>query len=296
VSAEHKPSPPATRDPLPHAGEGSSGSALSASPLPRAGEGGPKDRERAAAPAAQPDPWTALRRHTAARIALGRTGSSLPTREVLAFGLAHAQARDAVHLPLDVPALRAQLEAAHWGVIEVASRASDRAAYLARPDWGRRLQPEFVAKVQSLPRDADLVFVISDGLSSTAVQNNALPLLQALQPLLDGLQLAPIVIATQARVALADEVGELLGARMAVSLIGERPGLSSPDSLGAYLTYAPKVGNTDEARNCISNIRPEGFAIDAAALLIAANIRAALRAQLSGVALRFDPSKALTQS
>jgi ethanolamine ammonia-lyase small subunit len=269
-----KPSPPATRDPLP--GE-------EKSPSPLLGEGG-----------AQPDPWTALRRHTAARIALGRTGSSLPTSEVLAFGLAHAQARDAVHLPLDLAALRAQLEAENFTVVEVASRAGDRAAYLARPDWGRRLQPESAEILNKVPHDADLVFVISDGLSSTAVQSNALPLLQALMPLLSGIDIAPIVIATQARVALADEVGELIHARIAISLIGERPGLSSPDSLGAYITYAPKVGNTDEARNCISNIRPEGFAIGSAALLIAANIRAALKAQLSGVALRFDPSKALT--
>ncbi|WP_428309914.1 ethanolamine ammonia-lyase subunit EutC [Hydrocarboniphaga sp.] len=235
-----------------------------------------------------------MRRHTAARIALGRSGSSLPTREVLAFGLAHAQARDAVHLPLDVSALRAQLEGEQFAVVEVASRAADRAAYLARPDWGRRLQPEALAALKTMPRDAELVFVVSDGLSSTAVQSNAVPLLQALMPLLTGIAIAPVVIATQARVALADEVGECIAARIAVSLIGERPGLSSPDSLGAYITYAPKVGNTDEARNCISNIRPEGFAIGSAALLIAANIRAALRAQLSGVALRFDPSKALT--
>lgn len=242
---------------------------------------------------ASADPWTSLRRHTAARIALGRTGSSLPTREVLAFGLAHAQARDAVHLPLDVAALRAQLEAENWAVIDVASRAGDRAAYLARPDWGRRLQPEAAAALDAQPQRADIVFVISDGLSSTAVQANALPLLLALRPLLDGLSIAPLVIATQARVALSDEVGERLAARVAVSLIGERPGLSSPDSLGAYLTYAPKVGNTDEARNCISNIRPDGLPIGAAALLIAANLRAALSAQLSGVALRFDPSRAL---
>jgi ethanolamine ammonia-lyase small subunit len=285
-----EPSPPAARDPLP--GEGKS---KAEQPLlsPLLGEGPAQRGERAAADSVLPNPWTALRRHTAARIALGRTGSSLPTDEVLAFGLAHAQARDAVHLPLDVPALRAQIEAQPWPVVEVASRAGDRAAYLARPDWGRRLRPESVAALSELPQGSDLVFVISDGLSSTAVQSNALPLLLALAPLLAGLSIAPIVIATQARVALSDEVGELLGARMAISLIGERPGLSSPDSLGAYLTYGPKVGNTDEARNCISNIRPEGFAIGSAALLIAANIRAALQAQLSGVALRFDPSKAL---
>ena len=240
------------------------------------------------------DPWSALRRHTAARIAIGRSGNSLPTREVLAFGLAHAQARDAVHLPLDVPALRSKLESAGWRAIEVESRAADRAAYLARPDWGRRLHEQSLAKLADVEHGADIVFVISDGLSSIAVQRHALALIEQIKPLLDGFAIAPIIIATQARVALADDIGEHIEAKLAVSLIGERPGLSSPDSLGAYITYAPKVGNTDEARNCISNIRPDGFAIGAAAQLIAANIRASLRARLSGVALRFDPSRALS--
>lgn len=240
-----------------------------------------------------PDPWSELRRHTAARIAIGRSGSSLPTREVLAFGLAHAQARDAVHLPLEVPALRSELEHTGWRVIEVRSRADDRAAYLARPDWGRRLHAQSLAQLAEIERGSDIVFVIGDGLSSIAVQRHAPALLAQIKPLLEGFSIAPIVIATQARVALADEVGEHIEAKLAVSLIGERPGLSSPDSLGAYITYAPKVGTTDEARNCISNIRPEGFSIAAAAQLIAAHIRASLRARLSGVALRFDPSRAL---
>lgn len=235
------------------------------------------------------DPWSALRAHTAARIALGRSGASLPTREVLAFGLAHAQARDAVLTPLDVPALRQQLEAGGWPVVEVRSRAPDRNVFLARPDRGRRLHPDSLALLAAVSAP-DLVVVISDGLSSSAVQRHALPLLALLRPLLAGLAWAPVAIATQARVALADEVGERLGARLALSLIGERPGLSSPDSLGAYLTYAPKVGNTDESRNCVSNIRPEGLALAAAAQLIAATVRAALAARTSGVGLRFDPA------
>lgn len=247
------------------------------------------------------DPWQSLRQYTAARIALGRSGSSLPTREVLDFGLAHAQARDAVHLPLDVAALQSQLQADGWDVITLTSRAADRAAYLARPDWGRRLHADALplldaARSAAAPRiDADdvafdVAFVVSDGLSSTAVQCHAAPLLQALRPLMADLRIAPIVIATQARVALSDEVGQRLQARIAVSLIGERPGLSSPDSLGAYLTYAPRVGNTDEVRNCISNIRPQGLVLTQAAQQIAALLRAALQAQRSGVALRFDPS------
>lgn len=259
------------------------------------------ERRPAGAEIVRADPWTALRRHTAARIALGRTGASLPTQEVLAFGLAHARARDAVHLPLDVSALRTTLVAEGFEVLDVASRAPDRAAYLARPDWGRRLTDAAVQRLAAASHDVDaesdtvfdVVFVVADGLSSTAVQRHAAPLLVALRAQLDGWSIAPVVIATQARVALADEVGECLRARIAVSLIGERPGLSSPDSLGAYLTYGPRVGLTDEARNCISNIRPEGLPIAAAAALIAAHLRAARQARLTGVALRFDASRAL---
>ena len=241
------------------------------------------------------DSWTALRRHTAARIALGRSGASLPTREVLAFELAHAQARDAVLTGLDVTALRRTLEADGWTASEVRSRAPDQAAYLARPDWGRRLDSDSLSALAALDiNSTDLVLVVSDGLSSTAVQQNAAPLLRALRPLLpDGLAVAPVIIATHARVALADEVGAAFGARIALSLIGERPGLSSPDSLGAYLTYAPKVGRTDAERNCISNIRPQGLGYAAAALQLAALIRTAQHAQLSGVKLQFDPARAI---
>ena len=241
------------------------------------------------------DSWVALRRHTAARIALGRSGASLPTREVLAFELAHAQARDAVLTALDVKALRQALEAEGWTVGEVRSGAPDQAAYLARPDWGRRLHADSLGALDALGiGGADLVLVVSDGLSSTAVQQHTVPLLRALRPLLpQGLALAPVIIATHARVALADEVGERLGARIAVSLIGERPGLSSPDSLGAYLTYAPRVGRNDAERNCISNIRPQGLGYGEAALQLAALIRTMLQAQLSGVKLQFDPARAI---
>lgn len=236
------------------------------------------------------DPWQALREHTAARIALGRSGASLPTRELLAFGLAHAQARDAVLTPLEVPGLCAQLGAEGWEVRVLRSRAPDRSAYLARPDWGRRLDPASLLALQeeaSQPhKRPDLVVVISDGLSSTAVQHHALPLLSRLRVLLANRLWAPLTIATQARVALADEVGAALHARVAISLIGERPGLSSPDSLGAYITHAPRVGLTDEARNCVSNIRPEGLDLDLAAVRIAALVEASLLSGLSGVGLR----------
>lgn len=249
----------------------------------------PRREDRAAV---SEDGWAALRQYTAARIALGRSGASLPTREVLAFELAHAQARDAVLVPLDAARLQAELEAEGWSVQQVRSRAPDTAAYLARPDWGRRLAPECAASLQPVP-GADLVLVLSDGLSAVALQSHALPLLRALRPLLEGLRLAPLVVASRARVALADEVGERCGARVAVSLIGERPGLSSPDSLGAYLTHAPRVGRNDAERNCISNIRPQGLGYDEAARQLAALLRAALAARLSGVRLGFDPGRAL---
>lgn len=238
------------------------------------------------------DQWSDLRRYTAARIALGRTGASLPVNEVLGFALAHAQARDAVHTPLEVEALTAQLQTRDAKVIHVRSRAGDRATYLSRPDQGRRLDDDSAKTLSAVPdQDADLVFVLSDGLSSSAVQNHAVPLLNALRPLLADFRWAPLLIATQARVALADEAGELLGARLAISLIGERPGLSSPDSLGAYLTFNPRVGRSDAERNCISNIRPEGLSYVEAAQQISELVRVALKLSLTGVNLRLDSSR-----
>lgn len=251
----------------------------------------------AAAPGAAitEDDWAALRAHTAARIALGRSGASLPTRERLAFGLAHAQARDAVHAALDVAALAKEIEALGVSARAVNSRAATRAAYLARPDWGRRLDAASATALADL-RDAsspvDLVIVVGDGLSALAVQRHAPAVLAALLPRLVDLRLAPVVIATQARVALADEVGEILGARLALSLIGERPGLSAPDSLGAYLTFEPRIGRSDAERNCISNIRAGGLAPEMATAQIEALLRAALAARCSGVALAYSPVSA----
>jgi ethanolamine ammonia-lyase small subunit len=235
-------------------------------------------------PAITPDPWSELRALSPARLALGRAGSSLPTAQVLAFQLAHAQARDAVWTPLDVTALQRALATDGWPTQTVCSTAADRQQYLARPDWGRRLQPESRATLHAA-QPSDVVLVLSDGLSATAVQQHGLPLLQALRPLLGTLVMAPIVVATQARVALADEVGEALQARVAVSLIGERPGLSSPDSLGAYVTYAPRAGLTDAARHCLSNIRTQGLGYAEAATQLAALIHTALATGRSGVAL-----------
>jgi ethanolamine ammonia-lyase small subunit len=242
-----------------------------------------------------PDPWADLRRHTPARIGLGRSGVALPTAEVLRLAAAHAQARDAVHAALDAAALDARLQADGWRCIGVTSCAADRDEYLRRPDLGRRLAPADAERLQDVAGDeVDIVIVLGDGLSAGAVPLHALPLLAALRAALgDTLSIGPLVIATQARVALADEIGALLRARAVLILLGERPGLSSPDSLGAYLTHAPAVGRLDAERNCVSNIRPEGLAPELAAQRIAWLVREALRRRVSGVALKDDSATEL---
>lgn len=247
-------------------------------------------------PSVPPDPWTALRAHTPARIALGRSGASLPTHEVLAFSLAHAQARDAVHTAFAAREVSEAIEALGLSSLPVDSAAPDRATYLRRPDLGRRLSDASRALLAARPsKPVDLAIVVADGLSSTAVHAHATPLIAALTPLIraEGWNLAPVVIASQARVALGDEVGESLGARLVLLLVGERPGLSSPDSLGAYLTFAPRVGLTDAARNCVSNIRAEGLSYDQAAFKLAWLAREALRLGESGVALKDESDTAL---
>lgn len=235
-------------------------------------------------------PWAGLRRYTAARIALGRAGASLPTAAHLAFQLAHAEARDAVQAPLDASALLAGLRVLGEAPQQVHSRAPDRATYLQRPDLGRRLDEASAAQLAALRSPpADLAFVLADGLSALALQRQALPLFAALRERLlaeGGWTWAPPVVATQARVALGDEAGALLQARCVVVLIGERPGLSAPDSLGLYFSWAPRVGRVDAERNCISNVRPEGLAPAAAAAKLHALLREARTRQLSGVALK----------
>jgi ethanolamine ammonia-lyase small subunit len=236
-------------------------------------------------------PWRDWRSATPARIALGRAGVSIPTDEALRFGLAHASARDAIHTPLDTAALKAELEQLGHAVVLAHSRAGDRTTYLRRPDLGRQLEPADMDKLRALAADRqqapDMALVIGDGLSSVAVQRHAAPLLAALRPLLaPGTQLAPLVVVQQARVAVADDVGEALNARLSVILIGERPGLSSPDSLGLYLTYAPLRGRHDAERNCISNVRLEGLSYAAAAHKLAWLIAQALQLGHSGIALK----------
>ncbi|MFG6431876.1 ethanolamine ammonia-lyase subunit EutC [Roseateles sp. LYH14W] len=241
-------------------------------------------------PAVVDQPWAGLRRHTAARIALGRAGVSVPTRAHLAFQQAHAEARDAVHAPLDVAALLAGLRALGEAPMQVQSQAADRASYLQRPDLGRRLSEASVTALTALPvAETDLAFVLADGLSALALQRQALPLFTALRERLateGGWTWAPPVVATQARVALGDEVGALLNSRCVVVLIGERPGLSAPDSLGLYFSWAPRPGLVDAQRNCISNIRPEGLPPAAAADKLQALLRQSRTRQLSGVELK----------
>ncbi len=235
-----------------------------------------------------PDPWAALREHTPARIALGRSGGSLPTAEVLRFGLAHARARDAVHTPLDLPSLHAALQAHGFETIEVESAAADRPTYLQRPDLGRRLAASCRERLRALPAPGALLFVLGDGLSANAIHHHALPLLLELRPRLEAAAWAcgPVVLARQARVALGDEIGQRMGAAIVLVLIGERPGLSSPDSLGAYLTWAPRVGCLDAQRNCVSNIRPEGLPYALAAAKIAWLAAAARAMGATGVGLK----------
>lgn len=241
----------------------------------------------------RPDPWHKFAALTPARIALGRSGASLPTSEVLKFELAHALARDAVHQPLDPAELAARWCAAGGlSLIEVRSRAGDRLTYLQRPDLGRRLDEASAASLSAHAGAYDLAIVLADGLSAPAVQQHAIPLLKALLPLVDHLKIAPLVVAIQGRVALGDEIGALLGARLMLILLGERPGLSAPDSLGAYLTYAPQVGRLDSARNCVSNIRNEGLPPAAAASKLAWLIDEALARQLTGVNLKDDSTMA----
>jgi ethanolamine ammonia-lyase small subunit len=233
------------------------------------------------------DPWAALRQLTPARIALGRVGASLPTAEVLRFGVAHALARDAVHTPLAVPSLVAALADEGFPSLVVTSQAGDRTRYLMRPDLGRALDPaaEPVLRAQETPYDVALV--VADGLSASAVQRHAVALLVALRARLNpALRVAPVVIATLARVALGDDIGACLGARLVVIALGERPGLSSPDSLSAYLTFQPRRGINDAQRNCVSNIHLGGLGYAQAAHTIAWLVTQALERCLTGVDLK----------
>lgn len=238
------------------------------------------------------DPWHELRRFTPARIAQGRAGCSLPTQALLDFQLAHAAARDAVHQGWDVDTFAGQLQETGLQSLVLQTRVESRVDYLQRPDKGRSLADASAALLyNATPSACDVALIVSNGLSSTAVNYHGLELLCAVHNALQasGLSMGPICLVPDARVAVADEIGALLKARASLILIGERPGLSAADSLGAYLTYAPKVGNTDAERNCLSNIRtPDGLSCAAAAAKLAWLINAALHLKLSGVGLKDD--------
>jgi ethanolamine ammonia-lyase small subunit len=235
----------------------------------------------------QPGSLRDLRHLTPARVGLGRAGASLPTQALLEFTLDHARARDAVHAGFDTATIAAGLEALGLRTLQVSSRAQNRKDYLRRPDLGRKLDPPSQELlVRYGPGPCDLTIAVGDGLSPSAVNAHAVELMRALIPALGAIKPGPIVVASGARVALGDEIGELLGARMVVMLIGERPGLSAPDSLGAYLTFAPHAGLTDAMRNCVSNIHASGLGYDEAAFKIAWLVREGLARQVTGVALK----------
>jgi len=238
-----------------------------------------------------PDPWSLLRRFTDARIGLGRAGAGIPTGETLDFKLAHAQARDAVHAEMDVGKLIEDLHPLHQQILTLHSAARDRSEYLRRPDLGRKLDKHSRELLAAQPQnDPDLAIVIADGLSALAIEMNVKRFLEAFLPLVGAWKIAPLCIVREGRVASGDEVGHLLGAKAVAVLIGERPGLSSPDSMGIYLTYDPKPGLTDERRNCISNVRDAGLLHNFAAAKLAYLAGESLRRQLSGVELKDDMS------
>ncbi|WP_186420002.1 ethanolamine ammonia-lyase subunit EutC [Bosea sp. CS1GBMeth4] len=237
----------------------------------------------------EPDLWRRLAQSTPARLRLGRSGAGLPTRETLRFSLAHAQARDAVHASLDADGLERGLAALGLATVRVSSRAAGRDSYLLRPDLGRTLADAGRERLTgSGAGPVDLALIVADGLSARAVTAHAAKVVAALLPPVRqaGWRIGPVAIAEQARVALGDEIGALLQARLALVLIGERPGLSSPDSLGLYLTYAPRPGRSDGERNCISNIHAAGLSHDQAAAGALWLIRAAFARQMTGVALK----------
>jgi len=247
----------------------------------------------------KPDPAALdrdLRALTPARIALARTGNSITTRETLAFARDHAQARDAVHATLSLPTLLRALQSRDLPAIAVKSAAPDRATYLKRPDLGRTLSEASRAALNSAPTASarpTLAIILADGLSALATDRHALAVVDALMPIIrETWQLTPIIVAEQARVALGDEIGVAFGATLTVMLIGERPGLSAADSLGAYITWNPRPGRTNAERNCISNIRAEGLSPSRAAERIAYFMREALRLEATGTTLK-DPDTTL---
>ncbi len=246
------------------------------------------------------DPWVALRRFTQARIALGRAGHAVPTQVLLEFQLAHAEARDAVHFPWHIDTFAGQLRGLGEEVLILETPVRSRDEYLRRPDFGRVLDEESRTRLSNLnAAEADVALIVTNGLSSTAVELHGILLLQAILRVYRTRQIriAPVSLVANGRVALSDDIGGILAARVAVIVVGERPGLSAADSLGIYLTYAPQPGNTDAARNCISNIRPpEGLGYEAAAAKLLYLTEEAMRRGVSGVALKDEMGGLLNEA
>ncbi len=236
-------------------------------------------------------PWQGLKKYTDARIALGRCGHSIPTQELLDFKLAHAKAMDAVHQPLDFQEICSAIEnLTGLPTLHLHSAATGRNEYLQRPDLGRILSPASIHILEKLEKKAeyDISLVVADGLSSTAIEANILPMFRQLLPEIQnkGLSIAPITVVEQARVAIGDPIAELLPAKLTVVFIGERPGLQSPNSLGIYMTYHAKSGTTDERRNCISNVRKGGLSYPIASFKLLYLIEEAFKRKISGVDLK----------
>jgi ethanolamine ammonia-lyase small subunit len=236
----------------------------------------------------KPDPLIALKEFTAARIAIGRTGTSIPLKQSLEFKLAHAHARDAVYSVLDKDGLSDDLAIFNLPVLQLQSMATNRHKYLKRPDYGRQLSEDSLLLLNDYTTGADIAIIIADGLSAIAINENAHKLLKLVVPTLiaSKLTVAPICLVEQGRVAIGDVIAHTLNARFSIVLIGERPGLSAADSMGAYLTYSPRPGLTDESRNCISNIRRQGLTHKSAADKIFYLINESFKRKLSGVKLK----------
>ncbi len=234
------------------------------------------------------DPWSELKTFTDARISLGRCGVSLPLKESLSFKLAHARARDAVHLPFKIDELKSELEGSGHTCLKLKSSTDDRMEYLTRPDKGRVLSAESRELLEKQETGYDVCVAVGDGLSSRAIHENGYSFVDAFMPLLEqaGIKATPVCLIENSRVAIADEIGSMLSAKLSVILIGERPGLSSPNSMGIYLTYNPKPGTTDEARNCISNVRDGGLSIAEGVQKLAYLVEQALITKKSGVELK----------
>lgn len=248
-----------------------------------------------------PNPWDELKQFTQARIAIGRCGTSIPTKELLDFKLSHAKAIDAVNISLDSEALANEITTKFGISVHILhSAAKSRSEYLRRPDLGRTLSEESKSTLHSFEnkQNPDISLVIADGLSSFAVEKNIVQFLASFLPLIkkNSLSLSPITLVEQARVAIADEIGEIFNAKMSVILIGERPGLKTPDSLGIYMTYQPTCGTTDERRNCISNVRPEGLSYEVAAQKLMYLIQESFHMQISGVNLKDEQDTGALQS